>query len=81
MKQPLTDRQAALYEFIVSTIENEGRQPSYMEMCAFLGSTSRAGPSNHIDRLEAKGWLRRTPRDKRSLEIVGVKFERIDVQA
>ena len=74
MKEPLTERQAVLYEFIISTIEQEGRQPTFEEMGAFLGNTKNA-VSGHINRLETKGWLKRRDRKKdRSLEVVGVKF-------
>lgn len=70
MVQGLTARQAELLAFIKSSIKRDGRAPSYAEMAGALGTSSRGAVAGMVDRLEARGVVRRLSRSARSISVV-----------
>ena len=69
----LTKKQLAVFDFIQDFTEENGTSPSYREIMEGLGLTSVSAVAEHIDNLVAKGALRKTPGEARSLEILDYK--------
>lgn len=58
-----------MYDFIADFIEQHGYSPTFREIASGLGYRSIATVSKHIDNLVANGWLEKTNRVGRSLEL------------
>jgi repressor LexA len=76
MIEPLTATQARMLEFLISTIEQTGCQPTMREIGLRFGITSPNGVRCHLQALIRKGWLIRT-RKRWGLGIAGVTFRRV----
>lgn len=57
-------------EAITAYIAANGRSPRYADLQAVLNCSSSV-VGRHIERLEAEGRIRRTPRRFRSIELIG----------
>lgn len=69
----LTHKQADLISFVQEyQRESGGASPSYQQIEDALGLKSKSGVYALIDRLEARGKVRRLPGQARTIEIVGV---------
>jgi len=68
MASSLTDRQRAIYEFLLKTIREKGFAPSIPEIGRRFKIASTNGVSDHLKALEKKGYIRRV--GKRAIEIV-----------
>jgi repressor LexA len=55
--EPLSPRQRAVLEFIISTVEGRGVPPSYREIGDALGIRSTNGVSEHLQALKRKGYI------------------------
>ncbi len=64
----LTDRQKAIYDFLLQTIREKGFAPSIHEIGRQFKIASTNGVSDHLKALEKKGYIRRV--GKRAIEIV-----------
>lgn len=65
--QGLSYRQQSLYQFITSYQSREGRPPTYAEMQAALGFSSKSLVRYHVDALIKQGLLDRAPAVARGL--------------
>lgn len=71
----LTKKQALVYDFIADFIKNnDGKSPSYRDICAGLGLSSVSAVAEHIDNLVKLGALRKIPGEARSLEVVDFTY-------
>ena len=68
-----TKKQLAVLNFIQDFTEENGHSPSYREICEGVGLSSVSAVAEHIDNLVAKGALKKTPGEARSLEILDYK--------
>jgi repressor LexA len=68
MMPVLTDRQKAIYDFLLKTIREKGFAPSIPEIGKQFKIASTNGVSDHLKALEKKGYIRRV--GKRAIEIV-----------
>jgi len=68
MLPALTDRQKAIYDFILKTIRERGFAPSIAEIGKQFKIASTNGVSDHLKALEKKGYIRRV--GKRAFEVV-----------
>ena len=68
MLPTLTDRQKAIYDFLLKTIREKGFAPSIPEIGKQFKIASTNGVSDHLKALEKKGYIRRV--GKRAFEIV-----------
>jgi repressor LexA len=66
----LTDRQKAIYDFLVKTIRERGFAPSIPEIGRQFKIASTNGVSDHLKALEKKGYIRRV--GKRAIEVVNM---------
>ena len=67
--QQLTERQEAVFEWVVGFVQQHGLPPTVREIGRAFGITS-AGAFGHLKALETKGLLKRGPLGARSLEIL-----------
>ena len=70
MLTPLTDRQKAIYDFLLKSIREQGFAPSITEIGRQFKIASTNGVSDHLKALEKKGYIRRV--GKRAIEVVNV---------
>jgi SOS-response transcriptional repressor LexA len=57
--------------FVVDYIGDQGYAPSYDEIRASVGLSSRSHAKYYLTLLEGEGLIERTPRSPRSLRLVG----------
>ncbi len=75
MSIKLTKKQTLVYNFISDFIkENDGRAPSYRDICAGLGLSSVSAVAEHVDNLVKLGALRKIPGEARSLEVIDFTY-------
>jgi len=68
MLPSLTDRQKAIYDFLLKIIREKGFAPSIPEIGRQFKIASTNGVSDHLKALEKKGYIRRV--GKRAIEVV-----------
>ncbi len=68
--RPVTDRQQAILDFIVTTIRARGFPPSLREIGQHFGIRSTKGVNDHLEALEKKGKIRRHGNLSRGIEVV-----------
>lgn len=67
---PLTERQAAILEFIDRSIRERGYAPTLREIGAHMKIKSTNGVNDHLLALERKGYLRRDCMKSRGLVLM-----------
>lgn len=65
--QKLTDRQRAVLDFIIDSIQDHGYPPTLREIGVHLGIKSTNGVNDHLRALERKGYLTREDMKSRTL--------------
>jgi repressor LexA len=70
MDRRLTDRQRDVLAFITRCIDENDVPPSLQEIGQAMGAISPTAALAHVVALEKKGYLRRTPHERRGLEVV-----------
>ena len=71
-KEPLTDRQKAVLEFISQSIESRGYPPTLREIGEHMGIRSTNGVNDHLKALEKKGYLEREDLKSRALRPISL---------
>ncbi len=66
---PLTPKQKAVFDFIVSFTEREGYAPSQQEIARAFGFSSLGTVQNYLVRLEREGVLRKDWNARRGLQV------------
>ena len=66
----LTERQLSVLSAIHHSIVLTGMSPTYQDLCDELGLASVGNVNRHINGLVERGFLRRTPRKARAIEVV-----------
>ncbi len=66
-KEPLTERQTQVYEFIKRSIERRGYPPTLREIGEHMHIRSTNGVNDHLKALEKKGYLAREDLKSRAL--------------
>ncbi len=66
----MTRRQAQLLAFLKAYQAGNGFSPSYAEIAAHIGISTKSGVNRIVDALEARGAIRRHKKMKRSLEVI-----------
>src|SRR5215471_5341970 len=72
-KEPLTERQKAVLDFISRSIESRGYPPTLREIGEHMGIRSTNGVNDHLKALEKKGYLERE--DLKSRALRPISFE------
>src|SRR3954454_4601509 len=71
-KEPLTDRQRAVLEYISQSIERRGYPPTLREIGEHMGIRSTNGVNDHLKALEKKGYLEREDLKSRALRPIDI---------
>jgi len=71
MRERLTERQNQVYEYVRAHVRRHGKPPTMVEIGRALAISSTNGVHKLVTALEAKGYLRRTPKESRGLTLVG----------
>ena len=69
----LTDRQQAVYNFILAYKQEAGYPPTIKEIAGHLGISGNLGVLRHLGALEKKGYISRSSGSSRSIRIIPVK--------
>ena len=69
MRKKLTARQQEIYDFIARVIRNQGYPPTIREIMEAFGIASTNGVRTTLSALEKKGYIRRTAKLSRSIEL------------
>ncbi len=65
----LTKKQKRILDYLKDFIDEKGYSPSFEEICKAFGYTSLATVHEHLSNLEAKGYIRKSYRGSRSVEV------------
>lgn len=74
MPQVLTAKQELVLNFLKSEIRKNGYPPTVREICDAVGLSSTSTVHAHLETLERKGYIRRSPSKNRSTEILEDDF-------
>lgn len=74
MATTLTLKQKAVYDYLKSEIRAQGFPPSVREICEAVGLSSTSSVHAHLETLERKGYIKRSPLKNRSIEILEEDF-------
>lgn len=66
----VSKRQQAILEFIKNEVKTKGYPPSVREIGEAVGLASSSTVHGHLERLEAKGLIRRDPTKPRAIEVL-----------
>lgn len=72
-KEPLTDRQKAVLDYISRSIEKRGYPPTLREIGEHMGIRSTNGVNDHLKALEKKGYLEREDLKSRALRPISLE--------
>ncbi|HET6371272.1 MAG TPA: transcriptional repressor LexA [Nitrospiria bacterium] len=65
----LTDRQTQVLSFLSGYIRKKGYPPTVREIARHFRMSGPKGAKKHLDILEKKGFIRRTPKSPRAIEL------------
>lgn len=68
--EKLSKRQQMIYDFIKNEVEVKGYPPSVREIAQAVELASSSTVHGHLERMEAKGYIRRDPTKPRAIEIL-----------
>lgn len=80
MKEPLTDKERAILEFVISATRLNGYPPSVRDICAGTGIKSTSTVFSYIKRLEEKGYLEKEDGKSRSIRTKADPAERNSIR-
>ncbi len=79
-KQPLSDRQRKVYDFIKTHIEDNGWPPTIREIGKHMGISSPNGVMAHLKALEKKGYIEfGEAHMSRCIRLVGYRLKHVKV--
>jgi repressor LexA len=78
-REPLTEKQQLVFDFIRSSITERGYPPTLREIGEHFRIRSTNGVNDHLKALERKGYLQREELKSRALRPVGSSGEAIEV--
>ncbi|MEK6590565.1 MAG: transcriptional repressor LexA [Nitrospinota bacterium] len=69
MHRDLTKRQKSILDFLKEYLEDRGYPPSLMEICTRFRINAPKNARKHLEALERKGYIKRSPNISRAIEI------------
>ena len=75
MKEKLTVKQERVFNFLKKHLVESGYPPTVREIASVLGMSGPHGAKKILDILERKGYIRKTARGSRAIEILGARSE------
>ncbi len=73
-KGKISEKQQKLLEYLKKCILERGYPPTVREICEEMSLKSTSSAFNHLEKLEAAGYIRRDPAKSRSIEVVDDDF-------
>lgn len=70
MPAELTERQKSIFSFLKDFLKKKGYPPTVREIADHFRMAGPKGAKKHLDRLAAKGYIRRLPGCSRAIEIL-----------
>ncbi len=70
MYDDLTKKQIEILLYIKSEVQNKGYPPAVREICRGVGLKSTSTVHGHLEKLEAKGYIRKDASKPRAIEII-----------
>jgi len=77
MDEQLSDRQRRILTFIERFVEQNGYPPTYEEIRAALGISTKSLVYHHLDALEEAGYLARVPHTPRGIRLAQLRTFRV----
>lgn len=77
MEEQLSNRQHIILAFIEEFLEENGYPPTYEEIRAALGFSTKSLVNHHLEVLEANGYLSRVPNTPRSIRLMQPRTFRV----
>jgi len=74
MPEPLSKKQEEVFNFLKTQIRRKGYPPTVREICDAVNLSSTSTVHAHLETLERKGYIRRSPTKNRSIEILEDNF-------
>ena len=74
-KKPLTKKQKEILDFIEGFAGDHGYAPSFEEIADHFGYGSLATVHEHLENLQAKGYIRKGYNESRSIEVVPAEMK------
>ena len=74
MPEPLSKKQEEVFNFLKNQIRRKGYPPTVREICDAVNLSSTSTVHAHLETLERKGYIRRSPTKNRSIEILEDNF-------
>lgn len=68
--EKLTDKQKSILDFIRGFIEDNGYAPVAKEINLHFGYSSLNASTQHLNAIERKGYIKRTPNISRSIVVL-----------
>ena len=75
MAPVLYNRERQVLEFISQYIQRNGYAPTLMEIAESLGLNAASTVHEHLQRLELKGYIKKTPGFERSIELINDRIK------
>jgi len=72
--EPLSKKQEEVFNFLKNQIRRKGYPPTVREICDAVNLSSTSTVHAHLETLERKGYIRRSPTKNRSIEILEDNF-------
>ena len=69
MVEELTERQTEVFEFILECFRSDRRPPTVREIAKHFGFRSPKAVTDHLDALERKGYIERSPGTARNIHL------------
>jgi len=74
MSKTLTSKQQMIFDYLKSEVRLKGFPPTVREICDAVGLNSTSTVHAHLESLERKGYIRRSPTKNRATEILHDDF-------
>ncbi|MBI4544803.1 MAG: transcriptional repressor LexA, partial [Gemmatimonadetes bacterium] len=78
---PLTKRQKEILDFLREFVEERGYAPSFEEIARHFSYSSLATVHEHLENLKAKGFIRKSYNESRSIELLptGIRVAAVEL--
>ena len=70
MYEDLTQKQIEILLYIKSEVQRQGYPPAVRDICKGVNLKSTSTVHSHLEKLEAKGYIRKDPTKPRAIEIL-----------
>ncbi len=69
MRKELTETQKNILDFLIDQIKGKGIPPTLADIANYFGYTNRATVQQHLQAIEKKGYIKKSPKLSRGIEL------------